>query len=658
MNGSLPDCGESLLAEGKSRWMQCGILGATCALVIGLYVYAGRSGSLELLRRNAADSYYNILVQGFRAGQLSVKKEVPPGLAQLTDPYDPTANAPYRGAPYGLHDLAYYKGRLYLDFGVTPVLISFWPFVALTGHYLSERQAVLMFCAIGFFASVTWLRSLWCCYFARVSVGVVAACVLALGLATFVPVLLARCEVYEVAIACGYMLTMLALGAIWRALHEPERKCLWLVAASTIYGLAVGARPNLLPGAVILLVPVARAWRERRPMGTLLAAATGPIILIGAGLMFYNTLRFGNPFEFGKHYVLREVRQGTQQFFSLRYFWFNFRVLFLQPARWSHRFPFVREAATPSLPVGHWPVEIPFGVLTNIPLVWLALAAPLAWRGRSEEVRSTLRAFLATLALLGTVCAVTLCFFCQAAMRYEVEFLPVVLQLAVVGILGLERALADRLVWRRSVRGGWGLLLSFSVAFNLFAGVAHYAETDNDVGVVLMDEGKIPEAIDHFEQALRINPNYAVAHNSLGVALLQAGKTEEAIEHFQQALRIKPDHAGAHYNLGSALQQTGRIQDAISQYEQAVQINPNLADAHYKLGNALFQEGKIEDAIGHYEQAQHIKPDFVEAHYNLAAALELVGKSDEAIKEYEQALHLKPDFAEARTALARLGVVR
>ena len=297
-------------------------------------------------------------------------------------------------------------------------------------------------------------------------------------------------------------------------------------------------------------------------------------------------------------------------------------------------------------------------MLTNIPLVWLALAAPLAWRGRSEEVRSTLRAFLATLALLGTVCAVTLCFFCQAAMRYEVEFLPVVLQLAVVGILGLERALADRLVWRRSVRGGWGLLLSFSVAFNLFAGVAHYAETDNDVGVVLMDEGKIPEAIDHFEQALRINPNYAVAHNSLGVALLQAGKTEEAIEHFQQALRIKPDHAGAHYNLGSALQQTGRIQDAISQYEQAVQINPNLADAHYKLGNALFQEGKIEDAIGHYEQAQHIKPDFVEAHYNLAAALELVGKSDEAIKEYEQALHLKPDFAEARTALARLGVVR
>jgi hypothetical protein len=29
------------------------------------------------------------------------------------------------------------------------------------------------------------------------------------------------------------------------------------------YGLAVGARPSLLFGAVILLVPVVQAWRER-----------------------------------------------------------------------------------------------------------------------------------------------------------------------------------------------------------------------------------------------------------------------------------------------------------------------------------------------------------------------------------------------------------
>ena len=360
MIDSRPDGREARVSGGKSRWMQCGVLGAVCALVIGVYAYAAHSGSLESLSLNAADTYYNLLVQGFRAGQLSLKKEVPPGLAQLADPYDPTANALYRSASYRMLDMSYYKGRLYLYFGVTPALILFWPFVALTGHYLFHRQAVAIFCALGFLASVGLLRALWRRYFAEVSVGVVAACALALGLATGVPVLLPRSDVYEVAISCGYMLTMLALGAIWCALHEPERRCRWLAAASVAYGLAVGARPSLLFGAVILLVPVVQAWRERRPIWALLMAATGPIMLIGLGLMLYNALRFDNPFEFGWRYQLAADRQDTRQYFSLHYLWFNFRVYFLEPARWSGRFPFVHEIAVPPLPAGHGEVETSF----------------------------------------------------------------------------------------------------------------------------------------------------------------------------------------------------------------------------------------------------------------------------------------------------------
>ena len=113
-------------------------------------------------------------------------------------------------------------------------------------------------------------------------------------------------------------------------------------------------------------------------------------MLIGLGLMLYNALRFDNPFEFGWRYQLAGDRQLTAQLFSLRYLWFNFRVYFLEPARWSSRFPFVHDITVPPLPAGHGRVEHPFGVLTNIPLVWLALAVPLAWRGRSAEARSTL----------------------------------------------------------------------------------------------------------------------------------------------------------------------------------------------------------------------------------------------------------------------------
>ncbi len=463
----------------KNEWR---VIIGVCALVVGVYAYTAQPGVSELGHSNAADDYYNLLVQGFQAGQLNLKKEVPTGFAHLADPYDPAANRIYWGVPYGIGDLSYYKGRLYLYFGVTPALILFWPFVALTGHYLFYGQAVTIFCAVGFWASMGILVGLWRRYFAEVSVAVVAAGGLALGLATFTPSLLAQCEVWEVAISCGYMLTMLALAAIWKALHHPSQRGWWLAAASAAYGLAVGARPNLLFGAVILLAPVVQAWRERRQAWPMLAAATVPITLIGLGLMLYNALRFNNPFEFGLHYQLAGERHVTRQFFNLHYLWFNFRVYFLEPARWSARFPFVHDISVPPVPAGYGWVEHPFGVLTNIPLAWLALAVPLAWRGRGGPTGSVLRGFVIAVALLFGMCALTLALCCWAALRYEVDFLPALLLLAVVGILSLERVLSDRPVWRRSVRWGYGLLLAFSVAFNLLASLEFYRRGTDRLG--------------------------------------------------------------------------------------------------------------------------------------------------------------------------------
>ena len=625
-----------------------------CALVIGVYAYMAQSGVLELLSPNAADTYYNLLVQGFRAGQLGVKKEVPPGLAGLADPYDPSTNVRYTGRPHRILDLSYYKGRLYLCFGVTPALILFWPFVALTGHYLLHRQAVAIFCTIGFLASVGLLRALWRRYFAEVSVGVVVACVLALGLATGLSVLLSQSDVYEVPISCGYMLTMLALGAIWRALHEPERSGRWLAAGSVAYGLAVGARPSLLFGAVILLVPVAQGWRERRRIGALLIAATGPIVLIGLGLMLYNALRFDNPFEFGLRYQLAGERQVTQKMFGLHYLWFNFRVYFLELAHWSARSPFVHDIAVPPCPAGYGQVRNPFGVLTNIPLVWLALAVPLAWRDRSGQAASLLRWFVTAVALLFGICALTVDLFWSASFRYEVDFLPTLLLLAVVGILGLERALADRPVRRRATRYGWGLMLGFSVAFNLAASLHYYAEAQNGLGDDLFQAGKVSEAVSHYQQALRIDPDYAGAHESLANALVQVGRLPEAIAQYEQALRINPDYVEAHCNLGVALLHVGRVPEAIGHWEQALRINPDQDVALDNLGVALLQVGRVPEAMGRWEQALRIKPDDAEAHYNLGLALVRLGRVPEAIAQYEQALRINPDDPEVRNALARL----
>jgi tetratricopeptide (TPR) repeat protein len=174
-----------------------------------------------------------------------------------------------------------------------------------------------------------------------------------------------------------------------------------------------------------------------------------------------------------------------------------------------------------------------------------------------------------------------------------------------------------------------------------------------NLGDALLRVGRFEEAVGHFERALRIDPNNAHAHYSAGVSLAKLGQPREAIGHFEQALRIDPVYAEAHQMLGNVLFDQGNVQEAIGHWEQALKTKPT-AEAHYNLANALLRGGRLEEAIEHYDQALKIKPDYAKAHYNLGIALEQAGRVQAAIEHYEQALLLRPDFVELKKSLAQL----
>ena len=64
--------------------MRCGVRSWIQGRIQGRRVYAGsaKSGFLELQGMQAEHSYYNLLVRGFRVGQLNLQREVPPGFGQ------------------------------------------------------------------------------------------------------------------------------------------------------------------------------------------------------------------------------------------------------------------------------------------------------------------------------------------------------------------------------------------------------------------------------------------------------------------------------------------------------------------------------------------------------------------------------------------------
>jgi tetratricopeptide (TPR) repeat protein len=45
----------------------------------------------------------------------------------------------------------------------------------------------------------------------------------------------------------------------------------------------------------------------------------------------------------------------------------------------------------------------------------------------------------------------------------------------------------------------------------------------------------------HWEEALRLKPDDVEAHYNLGLALEKLGRTPEAIEQYEQVLKLRPD---------------------------------------------------------------------------------------------------------------------
>jgi hypothetical protein len=450
----------------RSAALRYSVLILSLAAVIAFYAWAVAPGRPFITKFDSGVDYYNLLVKGFRSGHLSLQAEVPPGLLKLRDPYDPRQNA-----QFGMHDISFYKGKLYLYFGAAPALVLYWPFTAITGLYLDDRQAVFLFCVGAFLAGCFLLNRVRRRFFPDTGVAAEAAGIFAMGLAGMVPVLLRRPQFYEVAVSSAYAFFILSMLGLFQSLYG-ARRLGWLAFASLCYGLAIASRPTYVFGAAALLVPVLFPWGKSGPVGcgparlARACAAVVPVSLVAAGIMAYNELRFDNPFEFGVTWALSGFNETKITQFSLSYLWFNCQAYLLAPAQLSPYFPFVRVVSLPPPPAGHYGVEDPYGILPNMPFAALALAAALP-----GVRRRTLGPFALAVAIASFAVACVLFSFQFATNRYMVDFLPGFMILAVIGFWGLREQFGG--LAGRIVNAGCWLLLTWSVLFNLFASFAH-----------------------------------------------------------------------------------------------------------------------------------------------------------------------------------------
>lgn len=295
---------------------------------------------------------------------------------------------------------------------------------------------------------------------------------------------------------------------------------------------------------------------------------------------------------------------------------------------------------------------------------WLFPCATLALLGVLWARRGSSRAPLAAVLFFGGSLFPVLGFFNVYAFLFSFvadhwQYLPAI-GLIALGAAGLTRLLAGREPWlRRGVPAGLVAALAVlsshqsrmyadmrtlyqtTVARNPAAWMAH-----NNLGNLLREEGRLPEAVAHFEAALRVRPDLAKAHYNLANCLRDLKRPAEAVPHYRRAVALDPTHVEALHNLGRTLRETGQPAEALEFGIRAVRLDGELPDARNNLGMTLRDLGRLPEALAQFERAVRLDPRVAATRLNLALTLSLLGRNAEAAEQYREARRLDPRLPE------------
>jgi protein O-mannosyl-transferase len=234
--------------------------------------------------------------------------------------------------------------------------------------------------------------------------------------------------------------------------------------------------------------------------------------------------------------------------------------------------------------------------------------------------------------------------FDDLAFEYRI-YLPLAAVIAGVVFGGVElwrRALAPRLAGGKAMSlNGGSLAFLLTLALVLVYGGQTFARNQDYKSEIALWADTVVK-----------RPKNARARNNFGYQLQRQGRLPEAIAQYTEAIALNQSYGQALYNRGTACKEVGDLGQAERDLNEAVRLNPSSADAHNNLGSVLASRGDFEAGAAHFRRAFELKPAFIDARLNLAAALLAQGHFTEARGEAEAVLQRAANVSEAHFILA------
>jgi hypothetical protein len=408
---------------------------AAAAVVIPAYFWF-----LQLEQRTAAldYEYYIELARSFKQGQLHLEEEPSAVLLSLENPYDYAYRRQHNIYDFPW-DVSLYKSRFYVYWGPAPaIFLSLLPnaWLAHLGDFhvaLASASGVFIYMAL--LIARFWRESLQ-----RAPLWLLFLCLLTVGLATPVTIMLKGARIYEAAIFGSQFFLIGGFYWAYSALRE-ERPVPWKLALASIHWtLAIGTRVIILPAAVFCVlftlfhVIFPAPDKRLKALTPLIASLLLPLALGGILHGWYNWARFDSVLEFGQRYQITNVDYTNfDNVFSASRIKHNLPLYLAHPLQVAPKFPYLSrvEYLNSSERMGGLIYIAPYVLLLIVPGFYLAgslLRAenPFKTGGGSQAAENWL--FGAAMGSTLISFALLMSFF-FVTMRYMEDFMPSLLLL-------------------------------------------------------------------------------------------------------------------------------------------------------------------------------------------------------------------------------------
>jgi tetratricopeptide (TPR) repeat protein len=165
------------------------------------------------------------------------------------------------------------------------------------------------------------------------------------------------------------------------------------------------------------------------------------------------------------------------------------------------------------------------------------------------------------------------------------------------------------------------------------------------LGRTKYSEGQFPQAIEAFEQCLKLEPRNVQAENNVGLSYEALGKRDQAIQAFENAIAWETETAVSDpdpfFELAHLYLEENQPEKAVPYLSQSVAISPKLCKAHEVLGKAYSLLHRLPEAQLELEKAVALEPETASLHCLLGQTYRQEGMLSKAQAEFDRCVVLQ-----------------